>query len=257
MPRLQARSRQRLRLFALGTWSNVPSPVPIWRANERARESVSPRERERERERKRVGPGPSQSDKDARYTFNTGDIRVCLSSTHLLHSAVSLLYPEHIPLFAAAAAWKGEADSANCPPANCPGIVAERSTLTRYYDKARSEPLHYNCIVVHTTPASSDKTGRPDCPRPLSLHLGKHLPTWRIDDVYPEGGTTCTPQSPPRRSAALIAKTHTQAYQTSNITPALPQLSLSSFARLSHPDRLATSILFGKQEHARHRQFTV
>ena len=48
MPRLQARSRQRLRLFALGTWSNVPSPVPIWRANERARESVSPRERERE-----------------------------------------------------------------------------------------------------------------------------------------------------------------------------------------------------------------
>jgi hypothetical protein len=65
------------------------------------------------------------------------------------------------------------------------------------------------------------------------------LTTWRIDDVcliwkeptYTCRQTACTPQLPPRRSAALIAKTHTHKHlkHKQHITPALHKLSLFIF----------------------------
>jgi hypothetical protein len=70
-----------------GTWSNVPSPVPIWRA----RESVSLSKRDRER--KRVGPGLSQ--RDARYdTLSTpATYESVLYTPPAFHRTVTVFLP--------------------------------------------------------------------------------------------------------------------------------------------------------------------
>ena len=264
MPRFQARSWQRLRLSALGTWSNVPSPVPIWQTSERVSQSA------RERQRQRVGPGLSQ--RDARYTLNTGGIRVCRSHTpRAFDRTPRYCTPSTSRCLPPPPLGKETATLRLCPPANCPGIFAERSTLTRCYHKARSEPLHYHCIVVHATDASSDTTRRllcKHCLRPPSLHLGKHLTTWRIDHVCLLPGRRSHLHLPANRLHASVTTSavwcidcediHAQASQT---RATLPRHRLSrrypSFAQLSYPNRFATSILLGKQEHGRHQQYTV
>ena len=164
MPRLQARSRLRLRLFALGDLVQRPESRAHL-ASERVSQSVQERQREEE-----SWAWSEPKGRPIRYTFNAGDIRVCPLHTSCIPPHC-LCIPTTSRCLPSPPLGKERA-TANCPPANCPGIFAERSTLTRYYDKARSEPLHYHCIVVHTTPASSDKTRRPDCSRPPSLHLG-------------------------------------------------------------------------------------
>ena len=160
----------------LGPTSRVPCP-----SGERESQSVWLRETEREEE---SWAWSEPKGRPTRYTFNTGDIRVCPSHASCIPPHC-LCIPTTARCLPSPPLGKERA-TANCPPANCPGIFAERSTLTRHYYKARSEPLHYHCVVVHTTPASSDKTTRSDCTRcsrqpSLHLHLGKHLTTWRID----------------------------------------------------------------------------
>ena len=158
----------------LGPTSRVPCP-----SGERESQSVWLRETEREEE---SWAWSEPKGRPTRYTFNTGDIRVCPSHASCIPPHC-LCIPTTSRCLPSPPLGKERA-TANCPPANCPGIFAERSTLTRHYYKARSEPLHYHCIVVHTTPTSSDKTRRSDCTRcsrQPSLHLGKHLTTRRID----------------------------------------------------------------------------
>lgn len=219
-----------------GTWSNVPSPVPIWRA----RESVSQCEREEE-----SWAWSEPKGRPTRYTFNTS---LSFYTPPAFHRTVTVLLPHPAVCRRRRLERRGRLRTARPP-------IAQGSSLRDPLSRATTTRREANrCTII----ALSFIPRPPAVTRPDVLILTTTLAaSWKALDhlahrrSYQEGGTTCTcqqtactPQLPPRRSAALIAKTHThaQASQTPATLPRhRPSCRYPFFAQLSYPNRPPSS----------------
>ena len=262
-PRLQARSRAASPPFVLwGAGQRSESRAHVARERARTAESVSSLEEE-------SWAWSEPKERPTRHLrFNTGDIRVCrFLVSCITPPPCTVLYSYH------------------------PAVCRRRRRLERRgrlrllrppIDRGSSlrDPLprattrrEANGAVVHTTPAATrlDVVTVLLTVPPPSLHLGKHLTTRRIDDVclirkeplepWTCQQTACTsPRFPPRYLRIECEDTHEHLKHEQHypdITQAIAiHLSLDYRTPTVH-QRLAISVLFGKQEHALHRPPTI